>query len=319
MPIETTVCPARVPRIADSGLACVRTNHRLDPGSCQRRLWSALPGVTVSVSGPQMPLARTMTSRQDGVFQFLNLIPGTYQLRAELAGMGAFQQEVIVSLSKVTEVWPVVRATAAEEVTVTAATPLVDTKSSDVSAGHQAGDPRKAPLTEDILRDLPARPRHHRQRRRDLQHEHRDQRRRRAPGQHVPLRRGQCHEPVLRRPLPGLRRARHRGGQHHSRRRRARVRPDGRLHRQRRDKVGLQRPPRRGASRLHSRRARGRQQVGDPEKIDRFRPGVGVGGPIWKDHLFAYGSVNLFYQDEKDRTNSPGRCRTRTSTSRSTS
>ena len=41
-------------------------------------------------------------------------------------------------------------------------------------------------------------------------------------------------------------------------------------------------------------------------KFDRFRPGVGVGGPIWKDHLFAYGSVNLFYQDEKDRTNLTG-------------
>ena len=31
-----------------------------------------------------------------------------------------------------------------------------------------------------------------------------------------------------------------------------------------------------------------------------------MGGPIWKDHLFAYGSVNLFYQDENDRTTSPG-------------
>ena len=53
---------------------------------------SAVPGATVTISGPQLPLGRTTTSRQDGVFQFFNLPPGNYQVRVELAGMGAFQQ-----------------------------------------------------------------------------------------------------------------------------------------------------------------------------------------------------------------------------------
>ena len=92
-----------------------------------------LPGVVISISGPQLPLGRTTTTRADGVFQFFNLTPGTYQLRAELQGLSAFTQEVIVSVSKDTEIRPILRATAAEEVTVTSATPLVDTKSTDIA------------------------------------------------------------------------------------------------------------------------------------------------------------------------------------------
>jgi protocatechuate 3,4-dioxygenase beta subunit len=65
-----------------------------------------LPGALVAISGPQMPLGRTTTTRADGVFQFFNLIPGTYQLRAELTGLGAFTQEVVVELAKDTRYVP---------------------------------------------------------------------------------------------------------------------------------------------------------------------------------------------------------------------
>ena len=90
-----------------------------------------LPGALVSISGPSMPVARTVTTRTDGVFQFFSLIPGTYQLKAELQGLGTFAQDVVVNLSKDTEVRPVLRATAAEAVEVTAALPLVDRKRSE--------------------------------------------------------------------------------------------------------------------------------------------------------------------------------------------
>ena len=105
-----------------------------------------IPGVTISIVGDQMPLGRTTTTRSDGVFQFFNLVPGNYRLKAELAGMGSFQQDVVVSLAKVTEVWPVLRTTVAEEVTVTAATPLVDTKSSEVSQVTKRDTIEKLPL-----------------------------------------------------------------------------------------------------------------------------------------------------------------------------
>src|SRR4030095_245984 len=106
-------------------------------GAARDSSGAPLPGVLVSITGPQMPLGRTATTRSDGTFQFLNLTPGTYKLRAELQGLGAFQQEVIVAAIKDTEVRPVLRATATEEVTVTAATPLLDKQASGASSGRK--------------------------------------------------------------------------------------------------------------------------------------------------------------------------------------
>ncbi len=176
-----------------------------------------VPGVLVSISGPQMPLGRTATSRADGVFQFLNLIPGNYHLKAELQGMGSFAQEVVVSLAKVTEVWPVLRPTASAEVTVTAATPLVDTKSTDVSQVTKRDTIEKLPLARTFSGTFQLAPGVVDSGVADLQHQHRHQRRRRPPGQRLSVRRRQRDEPLLRRPLPGLRRARHPGGQHQPR------------------------------------------------------------------------------------------------------
>ena len=105
-----------------------------------------LPGVLISIVGPVLPLGRTATSRSDGVFQFFNLTPGTYQLKADLQGLAPFSQEVIVQLTKDTEVYPVLRATTAENVTVMAAAPLVDTKSSDVSVVTTRKTMEKLPL-----------------------------------------------------------------------------------------------------------------------------------------------------------------------------
>src|SRR5437016_9848768 len=92
-----------------------------------------LPGLTVTISGEPLPLGKTMTTLSDGAFQFVGLIPGQYRLRAELSGMGAFEQNVVVALAEDTEVRPVLRATATAAVEVSAALPLVDTKSSDIS------------------------------------------------------------------------------------------------------------------------------------------------------------------------------------------
>lgn len=105
-----------------------------------------LPGVLVAISGPQLPLGRTVTTRADGVFQFQNLTPSTYSLRAELQGLGVFTQEVVVAINKDTEVRPVLKATAQEEVTVTAALPLVDTKATDIATVTTRETLQKLPL-----------------------------------------------------------------------------------------------------------------------------------------------------------------------------
>src|ERR1022692_1519029 len=98
-------------------------------GSVKDAQGGGLPGVTVTVTSPNMPGGRSSTTQTDGGFRFDGLLPGTYHLKAELSGMGAYEQEVVVSIQKQTEVRATLRATATAEVTVTAATPIIDTKS----------------------------------------------------------------------------------------------------------------------------------------------------------------------------------------------
>jgi hypothetical protein len=92
-----------------------------------------LPGATVTIAGPQLPLGRSTTTLADGSFQFLGLIPGEYNVKAELTNLGVYEQKAVVVLSKDTQVRAVLRPTATEAVEVTAALPLVDTKSTALS------------------------------------------------------------------------------------------------------------------------------------------------------------------------------------------
>ncbi|MGI0150248.1 MAG: carboxypeptidase-like regulatory domain-containing protein, partial [Thermoplasmata archaeon] len=84
----------------------------------------AMPGVTVTISGDKLPLGRTATTLSDGTFHFVGLLPGEYRVKAELPGLGAFEQNAVVSIAKDTEVRPVLRATATAAVEVSAALPL---------------------------------------------------------------------------------------------------------------------------------------------------------------------------------------------------
>jgi hypothetical protein len=106
-----------------------------------------LPGVTVTISGDKLPLGRSMTTLSDGSFQFGGLIPGEYRVKADLPGLGSYEQDAIVSLGKETEVRPVLRATATAAVEVSAAIPLVDTKASDISQVTTNETLQKLPLS----------------------------------------------------------------------------------------------------------------------------------------------------------------------------
>jgi hypothetical protein len=105
-----------------------------------------LPGATVTISGAPLPLGRTATSLSDGSFQFIGLTPGEYRIRAELQGLGVFEQPVIVSLQKDTQVRASLRATATAAVEVSAAAPVVDTKATDISAVTTKETIEKLPL-----------------------------------------------------------------------------------------------------------------------------------------------------------------------------
>jgi hypothetical protein len=95
---------------------------------------AVLPGVTVSVTGPNIPRAQTAITSENGSYRIANLPPGTYALTFELSGFrtsvlqglrvsvgAALEQNVGLEIGQM-----------AESVTVVGETPVVDTTSNEV-------------------------------------------------------------------------------------------------------------------------------------------------------------------------------------------
>ncbi len=261
-----------------------------------------LPGATVTITGPQMPTGRSTTTLSDGVFRFTALPPGTYHLKAELPGMGAFDQDVVVALVKVTEVHPVLRATAREAIEVSAALPLVDTKATNISVVTTKDTIEKLPLARTFAGTFELAP-------------------------------GVADNPISSSPDAGGNRQDNtyfydgvnitnpffgdlfqgfseldiqevnitRGG----------LTPEyGRT-----GGMVVNGVTKSGTNDIHAEArleyqpAQWAARSKDPtitSQFDIFRPGADIGGPVWKDHLFFYGSVNLLRQTEKDRVNTLG-------------
>ena len=106
---------------------------------------SAMPGVTVRASGPSLPAGRSEVTDADGVFNFQRLPPGTYEVVAELTGLGTVQREAVVALGKDTQLDLVLSASMAEEITVAAVVPVIDVKSTEVQVNY----------TQEVIEDLP--------------------------------------------------------------------------------------------------------------------------------------------------------------------
>jgi hypothetical protein len=94
------------------------------------------PGVTVTISSPVL-VAGTMTAVTDaaGVYRFPSLVPGTYAIKMELSGFQTINREnIAVLVGQTTPVdFAMKVATIAENVTVTGASPTVDTTSANVN------------------------------------------------------------------------------------------------------------------------------------------------------------------------------------------
>jgi len=94
-----------------------------------------LPGVTVTLTGSTIAPMSTTTSEQ-GKFRFLSLFPGSdYALKAELQGFKTRTETgVIVNVAKNADITVVLEQGAlAEQVTVVAKTPIVDTKKTQIT------------------------------------------------------------------------------------------------------------------------------------------------------------------------------------------
>ncbi len=96
---------------------------------------AAVPGATLTVRNEATGEATSLTSATDGHFVFLSLTPGRYQLTVELSGFQTLvTKNVVVTVGTTTTLKPkLAMGSVSTTVSVSAATPLVDTQQSSLS------------------------------------------------------------------------------------------------------------------------------------------------------------------------------------------
>jgi len=94
---------------------------------------AVLPGVNVDLTGEYVMGAQTSITNENGVYRFLNLSPGTYNLAFTITGFAAYNRNGLVVAVGMTieENVTLNLSSVAESVTVTGASPVVDTIASD--------------------------------------------------------------------------------------------------------------------------------------------------------------------------------------------
>jgi hypothetical protein len=107
-----------------------------------------LPGVTVVVTNQDTGIYREVTSNADGTYFVTGIVPGTYEIAAQLAGFKKFQRrDVLLGIGRTTTVDLQLEVGALEEVvTVTSETPLIDLTSQEIGGN----------ITKDEINDLPS-------------------------------------------------------------------------------------------------------------------------------------------------------------------
>jgi hypothetical protein len=118
---------------------------------------AALPGASVKLSSP-FGTSETIAGSQ-GDFRFINLSNGTYKLSVSLTGFTTVNREVIVNVaSNVTLSFALKVASVEETVTVTAETPIVDTKKFGTATTLTTEELAQVPSARDpwaMLRSVP--------------------------------------------------------------------------------------------------------------------------------------------------------------------
>jgi hypothetical protein len=141
--------------VAPTAVAQVQTGNVF--GTVTDSSGSPLPGVTVTLSGVGAP--RIFVTNAQGDFRFLSLSPGTYDIRAELAGFGtAARSNVAVNIARNTSVDMTLQPAVAQTITVTAETPLLDVRRAGTGATVTRVELESVPSGRDpwvILQQVP--------------------------------------------------------------------------------------------------------------------------------------------------------------------
>lgn len=112
-----------------------------------------LPGVTVTLSGPAMMGETSYLTTETGKFRFVALNPGEYDIKVELPGFKTYIRKGIrVSVGKVTEIEVILEpAPVSEEVTVVAASPVIDVESAKLSINYGSDFLLSLPQSRDLF------------------------------------------------------------------------------------------------------------------------------------------------------------------------
>jgi hypothetical protein len=116
---------------------------------------AALPGVTVIATNTETGLTRTVVSDESGAYTMGLLPPGTYDVTAELEGLGtATRRGVTVLLGTASNVRLSIDPQLAEQITVTAEAPVVDTTQADLTMAVTEAQIDNLPLLGRDFKDL---------------------------------------------------------------------------------------------------------------------------------------------------------------------
>ncbi|HVR42174.1 MAG TPA: TonB-dependent receptor [Thermoanaerobaculia bacterium] len=116
----------------------------------------ALPGVAVTTTG--VGAARSTVTRGDGRYRIPNLSPGSYRVRAELAGFSAISRAATVMVGANTEIDFTLRPTIDESITVSGESPLLDVRKSGTGANVTGIELENVPTARDpwvVLQSVP--------------------------------------------------------------------------------------------------------------------------------------------------------------------
>ena len=130
-----------------AGSADAQTRTGILTGHVTDASGAAVPGVTVTATSPALIEGmRTEVSNERGLYRFIDLPPGDYVVRAEVAGFSPLEQAARVSLGGTTSVNMLMKVGGIrDEVTVTSASPVIDPESTKIAVNY----------TGDFLQMLP--------------------------------------------------------------------------------------------------------------------------------------------------------------------
>jgi hypothetical protein len=118
---------------------------------------SALPGVTVTLSGQGAPAVQVTDAQ--GKFRFLGLSPGSYKLDAQLEGFSSVNYpNIVINIGRNTEIEVTMNAAVEDVITVTAESPLLDERRISTGATVSQTELEKIPTARDpwaILQTTP--------------------------------------------------------------------------------------------------------------------------------------------------------------------